>query len=147
MKRAIILSLITFLSALSLIGLVYTAVNVRERNDVYHNAISPVGTYCPGETISFSYSVNLEQIGLVEITSSWCEASRGTCLLAESQISKAVITKPFHLDNVVRPIAIPSSLQPEVYEWEYRQAVMINGKLVDLLAVPFTLRDDCEVSP
>ena len=102
--------------------------------------------YCPGEALTFAYTVAPRTPGPIEIVSSWRNDSRGTTLLAESTVQHANIIRAAPTISATLSITIPVSPQMQPgSRWVFSRSVRKMGSTrFEMLTVPFAIRDDCD---
>ncbi len=102
-------------------------------------------TYCPGDTMTFDYSVVRLQEGTVEITSSWCAYNTNNCLLDKTTVRRANIFRDVPPYPVNGSVVIPVDPKIKAGEvWVYSRSVQrIGTDKHSMFIVPFTVGDNC----
>ena len=102
--------------------------------------------YCPGDALTFSYTVAPRTAGPIEIVSSWRNATRRTSLLDETKIQHANIIEAVPAISASLTITIPVSAQMlPGSEWQFVRSVRRLGTArFDMFIVPFKIAEGCD---
>ena len=96
---------------------------------------------CPGDPLVFEQRIHVSETAAIDISRDWCVRD-GVCALDSHQFWENVILTPMDFSGTVTRTVPYSPLFQPGGEYEMRSGTE-NGKL-DILIVPFRIREDCE---
>ncbi len=96
---------------------------------------------CPGETLRFQQRIHVSETAAIDISRDWCVRD-GVCSLDLHEFWENVILTPMEYSGTANRVVPESPLFRPGGEYEMRSGTQ-NGEL-DILIVPFRIRDDCD---